>query len=287
MPGNVTQRDIAEHLGISYLTVNRVLSASGKSSGKVGHATRGRILDAAQLLGYRRNIHASNLVLQRTSTIGVVWPHHALSYYQDVVSALERKARESGYQVVLTHRASPGTGSRAEVEFLLDRRVDGLIVAPDQQAEEAETFQVLAQAGTPVLLFNSFIPGIPCHYLGTDSRRGSNDLARHILELGHRRVTFVAGPENDYTSRSRREGFLDGIRMIAGDEPGPNIVSAGGFDVEDGRRVAEEVLAMPPRPTAVIAANDALAIGLFLEFRRHGLDIPGDVSLAGYAGMWE
>jgi LacI family transcriptional regulator len=281
----ITQRDVARFLGVSYLTVNRALSEDLATSAKVGPLLRERILAAAAQLGYRKNLLASNLVLNKTSSIGVVWPHAAESYYLDVLGALERKAREQGYQVVITHRRSAGAGSGEEIEFLTTRMVDGLIVAPDDHGESPEVFDKLSQARIPVLLFNSFIPGLPCNYLGTDSRRGAMQACQHLQQLGHRRIAFVAGPANDYTNRCRLDGCRNAMEMAG--LPSPLVLESGGFSVAHGRAVAERLLGSSPRPTAVLAANDSLAIGLFLELRRCGIRIPDELSLIGYAGMWE
>lgn len=287
MSKGVTQREIADLLGISYLTVNRVLSASGRSAAKVHPATRNRIQEAARRLGYRRNVMASNLALKRTSSIGVVWPHRALSYYLEVVSALEQVARSHGYQVVIAHRAMEGAGSEREIRFLSERMVDGLIVAPDQLKEPPSAFKLPTESSIPTLLFNSFVPGIQGHYLGTDSRQGAIAACRYLLDLGHRRLAFVSGPRHEYTSRCREEGVRTAVTLAGLPENALSVIEGGGFTVEAGERAAERLRHLSTQPTAVLAANDALAIGVFLALRRAGVQIPRDISLCGYAGMWE
>ncbi len=285
MKQTVTQRDIARLLGVSYMTVNRVLSADGRQAHKVSAELRQRIADAAQQLGYRRNVLASNLAMRRTRTIGMVLPFQGESYFLDVSYALEQTARSLGYQVVSTHRRGIGTGSAEEIEFLSSRMVDGLIVAPDCHNESPDSYLALSAASIPVLLFNNFLPGMPCHYLGTASRRGAMTLCQYLLDLGHRRIAFVGGRQTDYTSNCRFEGYRNALEM-AGIPQDPDLTLCyDSFAVENGTCAVERLLEL--KPTAVMAANDALAIGIFLGLRERGVRVPEQMSLAGYAGMWE
>jgi len=281
----VTQREIARILGISYLTVNRVLSDNAEQTQKVGEATRQRIVEAAQRLGYQRNLLASNLACRRSSTLGVVWPHPAESYYHDVLLAFERTARARDYHVVITHRSPDQQGSLDEIRFLRQRMVDGVILAPDSRGEHPQLLSELSQL--PTLLFNSLLTGGSCHYLGTASRHGARCATEYLLEIGHRHIAFIAGPMHEYTSTCRWQGFCAALDLAGGNGLAAPRLTANGFSVADGQAAAAQLLALTPRPTAVLCANDALAIGVFLYCRANSVRIPEDLSLIGYAGMWE
>lgn len=282
-PAILTQRHLADALNVSYLTVNRALS--GHSA--VSASTRRRVLEAADRLGYRVNHMARSLKMKRTFSIGLIGCNAPHSFWSDILATFEVRCRAQGYHVMVCHRL-PGESSNRCAEFLVDRRVDGIVIAPDDAAEDPEKLAKIL-AGTPVLFLNSFIVGIPSVSVGTNSREGMSRMADHLIELGHREFCYVTGPEVDYTGCERLEGFQAALRRLdqAGTKTKLSIRYAKSFCQEDGADIAKEILAACPLPTAIVCGNDALAIGVSLELTKAGVRIPEDVSVAGYSGMRE
>ncbi|OGV73939.1 MAG: hypothetical protein A3K19_23010 [Lentisphaerae bacterium RIFOXYB12_FULL_65_16] len=282
MAENLTQRQLAELTGYSYPTVNRALAGSGK----VSPATRQKILDAAQRLGYSKNVIAQGLTQRRTFTIGVIEPG-VHSFWTSWLSALERRLRADSYYVISCHRADTQSGSQAEIAFLLQRRVDGLIVVPQGPSEEPEVFRGTFQQGVPLLLVDAYLPEIPASFIGTDSVQGARAACRYLIELGHTRIAFVQGLEGHYSNTCRLAGYRLAMQE-AGLAVRPEwVISAGSYREDSGEQAATAVLAASPRPTAIFAANDPLAFGLYKAFRRKRIKIPKDLSVVGYGGMPE
>ena len=282
MANQITQRTLAKLTGYSYPTINRALAGSAK----VLPATRQEILDAAARLGYSKNVIAQGLSQRRTFTIGVIEPG-VHSYWSIWLAALERQLRANSYHVIVCHRQDHCSGSKEEIAFLLQRRVDGLIVAPQDPYEKAEFFHPVFQQGIPLLLVDSFLPELAASFLGTDKGAGTRDACRYLIGLGHERIAFVQGIEGYHTSVWQLNGYRLAMQE-AGLTPRPEwLISAGHFIEEFGERAADAILACSPRPTAVLAANDPLAFGLYKAFRRKQVRIPDDISIIGYAGMPE
>ena len=273
----LTQRELAAQLGLSYATVSRVFNGDAR----VKEPTRRRVLQEAQRLGFRGHALARALRLKKSFGIGVVATNSVHSYWAEVLAAMETRAREAGYHVIICHREHD-SGSAEQVAFLLDREVDALVLAPHPTAEDPRMLCEAIESGKPLLMLNNRLPSFPCHYLGTDSRTGSRKACEYLLELGHRQITFVAGPAGNYTAECRLEGFraaMDGAALS-----GP-VVRMAGWQERDGEEAADRLLSGTSLPTAILCANDPLAIGVYLSLRRAGVRIPEQVSLVGYSGV--
>ncbi len=276
---SLTQRQLADLVGVSYPTVNRVLNGCDTVRPKM----RKRVLEAAHRLGYRKNLLARSLSTNRTFSIGMIVKNTPHSYWGDVLEAMERRARMADYHVIICHMESGEAGCAAEIDFLIERRVDGLIVAAECGPGEMNAFRAAMDAQIPLLLFNEYVPGLPAHYLGTDSRTGARKACEYLLGLGHERICFLAGGEGSYTGDARREGYRQAM-AAAGK---PEIILPGGWYEEQGLEAAKSILELSPRPTAVFAVNDPVAFGVYQGLRDAGIRIPTDMSLMGYAGMRE
>ncbi len=279
-----TQREVAKLAGVSYPTVNRALSGSDR----VSQGLRRHILEVANSMGYRKNMSAASLVTKRTYSLGLVSKHLYHSFWGDVFKSLECAAREAGYHVVVCHRdTNPAATSASEIRFLLERQVDGLIVVPNPNHEDATVFKSVTDAGVPLLFVDEMVPGAPGHYLGCQGREGARDICQYLINLGHRRICHVTAQNNSYSAECRKRGYLDAMRSAGLKVDEEMIIAADGWDYDDADVAVSRVLAMSPRPTAIFAGNDPLAIQLSMGLRRSGLSIPGDISLAGFAGMQE
>lgn len=272
----LTQKELAAGLGLSYATVSRALNGDER----VRVETRQRVQRRARELGFSGSAVARALRLRRSLALGVVWGATEGSYWSRVLGALEERARSLGYSVVVSHRA-PGEASAGAVQFLCDRQSDAIILCPAASGEELGEIQRIHREVCPVLQFNGRLPGARIPYLGTASRRGSAELCRHLIDLGHSEIVFAAGPEGEYTAAERLAGYREAME---GAGLGARIrVIPGGFTQEEGAAVVAKLLQDAPLPTAVQAVNDPLAIGIFQELRRRGLRVPQDLSLVGYS----
>lgn len=265
--------DVAAIAGVSHQTVSRVLN--GHPS--VRPETRQRVLDAIAELGYRRNTAARALVTRRTGTIGVLTSGSALFGPTSTLIAVEGAARDAGMFVSVATVAKWEAQAVQEVlEHFMSQGVEGVVViaAHDDAVEAVRAFD----APVPVVMVGPKDPPGRLHSVAVDQYAGARLATRHLLDLGHRHVTHLAGPVDWLDARARIRGWHDelGAAGIASGDPIPADWSAGrGYDV--GLELLAGTL-----PTAVFAGNDQLALGLLRAFAEAGVRVPHDVSVVGF-----
>lgn len=266
--------DVAALAGVSHQTVSRVLN----DHPSVRPATRHRVLEAVESLGYRRNSAARTLVTRRSGTIGVVTSGSALFGPTSTLIAIERAARDSGLFVsVVTVRQWDAAEVRTALDHFMDQGVDGAVViaSQDDALEAVRTWD----ARIPVVVVGSQdVPSGRLHAVAVDQYAGARAAVRHLLDLGHRSIAHLAGPQDWIDARERLRGWQDEL-LAAGCEVPASIEGdwAAGRGFEVGLALADGEL-----PTAVFAANDQLALGLLHAFAERGVRVPQDVSVVGF-----
>jgi LacI family transcriptional regulator len=218
---------------------------------------------------------ARSLITRRTHTIGVLLPDLFGEFFSELIRGIDRAARKRGYHLLV----SGSHGDRAETREMLRAmrgRVDGLVVlSADLDPRELETN---LPAEFPAVLLNS--DGTRDYdAIRVDNYGGASALVRHLIGLGHRRIGFVTGPPGNYDATERLRGFRDAMAR-GGGQPVAEI--RGDFREEAGYRAAARVLRARPRPTAVVVANDAMAIGLLFALRERNVRVPEDLALVGF-----
>lgn len=277
--------DVAAVAGVSHQTVSRVLN----SPSAVRPETRERVEAAIRELGYRRNPAARALVTRRTGLIGVVNPGEARFGPANTTMAIEEAAREAGYATTLAvMRDAQATTVDAALEFFLGLGVDGIVViAPVTQVAAAAN--ELASQLPVVLVAAGLRPTSELRVVGVDQEAGARLATRHLIDLGHRDIVHVSGPNDWFDARSRIVGWRREMHE-AGLEV-PPLVPAG-WDAVDGYDVARTLVREHRLPTAIFAANDLLALGILRAFHEAGVRVPEDVSVVGFddtegAGYYE
>lgn len=270
----VTLRDVAEESGVSISTVSRILDDRGTPSRT---ATATKVRAAAERLGYRRNVFASNLRRGATGTIGVLVPRLTDAVMALMFEAIERAARRQGYFAVVATCGDDADEERRATETLLDRGVDGLILATARLDDSLPAS--LRERGIPhVLVLRT--DGVSPSALG-DDEIGGYLAARHLLDLGHRDIAIVTGPWFTSSGRDRLRGAQKAIAEAGIELPEHRIISTG-YGVDAGNEAGYALLRREDRPTAIFAANDNLAIGIIGAARNLGI-VPGkDLSIVGY-----
>lgn len=266
--------DVAAHAGVSHQTVSRVLN----SPALVRPATRERVEEAIAALGYRRNMSARALATSRTHLIGVVTPAVTLFGPSHTALAIQEAARGFGYATISAATETASTSPTEVLDFFLTLGVEGIIVvAPTiQTADEAHRL-----AGSlPVVAIATDMPDPgPLRVVAIDNEQGGRDATRHLIDLGHERITHIAGPSDWFDARARVMGWR--AELEAAGLPVPEVLS-GGWEGADGYAAAQRILAQQERPTAVFAANDYVALGAMRAFHQAGLRIPEDIAVVGY-----
>lgn len=274
----MTLKDIAEHVGVNASTVSRALDPA--KTHLVNAATVERVRAAAQDLGYRGDHVAGSLRRRATATVGVVVGELANPFIAPVIHGIAR-ALATGQMLPLIFETQDDSERLAwGVNHLLRRRVDAIIVTGARFGDRA-VLEAAAQF-TPVVVAVRGLPGSPLPHVLHDDRAGGAMAARHLIELGHTRLAQLRGPIDIGNFTARDEGFREACR-----DAGVELVADVGFgsipNREEGERLAAALLdRRGPRPTAVFAHNDLMALGALGVLRSRGIGCPGDVSLVGY-----
>ncbi len=272
--GRVTIHDVAAAAGVSKSTVSRILDERLPRSES---DTARRVRQVAASLGYVRDVSAASLRRGQTNTIGVIVPRLTDTVMAMLYEALARACARSGRFAIVATTDDEPRADRAAALSLLQRGVDGLVLST---AREGDDFaQELADRGVPyVLALRS--DGRSLASVG-DDRLGGYLATRHLLDLGHRRIGIIAGPNYATSSRGRLAGYCQALQEadVAQD---PALIVESTFGIDSGAAAAETLMSLPQPPSALFAVNDNTAIGALSALARLGLSVPGDVSLVGY-----
>jgi LacI family transcriptional regulator, galactose operon repressor len=277
----VTIRDVARLAEVHPGTVSRALNEQTRAL--VNEETAARVLRAADELGYRPNPIARGLKTNRSYTVGVVIPDLTNPLFPPIVRGIEDRLGDAGYTPLIVNTDNDPDRERSHIEAMLARQVDGLIAATARL--DVTVLAEAAAAGVPLVLVNRSLEDGSAAAVTVDDRRGIALAVEHVAGLGHRLIGHVAGPQNVSTGHLRLRGFNEAMEA-AGLPVDPGHVSyAGAFTEPEGARACGEVLDHEPRVTAIVAANDRLAMGCYDTLERRGLSCPGDVSIVGFNDM--
>ncbi|NHI15758.1 LacI family DNA-binding transcriptional regulator [Microbacterium excoecariae] len=274
-----TMGDVAERAGVSKQTVSRFFTGRGY----VGDDTRARIAEAIDDLGYRRNQTASNLRLSRTDTIGVLALGGLVYGSAELLTGLSRAARDVEFTLVITQLDLDleAVGWEPEalraIDRMLSSQVDGIVLSTPVQGEE-RLLEVISPLPTITV---SERPHVFATSVGTDSRAAGYLATRHLLDLGHERVVHVAGPRTRNEARGRAQGYRDA--MAERGLPARVVEGARDWGAGSGQWAAVQLRASDF--TAVVTANDEIALGFLSEMRARGLVAPRDFSIVGVDDM--
>jgi LacI family transcriptional regulator, galactose operon repressor len=272
-----TMTDVARHAGVSVSTVSYVLNHSGP----VGAARRARVLDAVRVLNYTPNESARSLKRRSALTIGLVIPELANQFFALVTEGVERAASERGVLVVLCAPEATDQPASHHAHLLRSQRLDGIIYLSGTGTSPRLILE-LARSG-PVVLVDERIPGFDLPAVVSDGRRGARQVADYVLEQGHRRIAIIGGPETLWTAEQRLAGYREGL-AAAGLDPDAVPVLVGDYRQVSGAELTAKILSGEARrrPTALLCANDLMAIGALEHCRSAGIAVPGDLSIVGF-----
>jgi LacI family transcriptional regulator len=277
----VTIRDVARLAEVHPGTVSRALNEQTRAL--VNEETAARVLRAADELGYRPNPIARGLKTNRSYTVGVVIPDLTNPLFPPIVRGIEDRLGDAGYTPLIVNTDNDPERERSHIEAMLARQVDGLIAATARL--DVTLLSDAAAGGTPLVLVNRSLEDGSAAAVTVDDRKGIALAVAHVAGLGHRRIGNVAGPQNVSTGHLRRVGFTEAMEAAGLTVDPGHVSSANAFTEPEGARACTTVLAHEPRVTAIVAANDRLAMGCYDALERGGLSCPQDVSIVGFNDM--
>jgi LacI family transcriptional regulator len=269
-----TIRDVAREAGVSVATVSRVFNGSSL----VSQGTALTVIAAAAALDYSPNGAARSLSTKRTHVLGVLLPDLHGEFFSEIIRGIDHGTRAERYQVILSS-SHASASEMISVARSLRGRIDGLIVmAPD--AGSARAIGDIARY-FPVVLLNPGLRVPLCSAVSIANARGATSVVHHLASLGHRRIAVISGPTENVDARERLKGYRRALRE-SGSDISERLEIPGDFHELSGYRSARDILALRPRPTAVFAANDYMAIGLLRALAEAGVRVPDDIAVAGF-----
>lgn len=274
-PGVATITDVARHAGVSPMTVSRVVNGEPG----VRPALREAVQAAVAALQYMPNPAARRLVGSELVRLGVLYSNPSAGYLSELLVGLLNQASLLHVQL-LVEPCGDEPQHPQHAARLLDQGVDGLLLPPPLGDARA-LLDLVAARDVPAVAVASGKPDACVGAVGIDDREAAREMTRHLLALGHERIAFVTGHPNQTASRLRLQGWRDAMTQ-AGLVPEPRLVAKGQFSYRSGLDAAESLLALNPRPTAVFASNDDMAAATVAVAHRLGLDVPGDLTVAGF-----
>jgi len=268
-------KDIAQDLGVSLMTVSKAL----RSHSDISEETRNRVLKRARELDYRPNWIARSLVTRRTYMVGLVIPDLMHSFFAEIAKGVSKSFEPLGYQIVIANSEENADSEVRQTELLLDRNVDGVIVASTNPSVRGESIRILSTRGTPYVLIDRMPASYQGNYVGVRDEEIGALATEHLIEQGCRRIAHLRGPAIPPGS-GRFKGYRRALTKH-GLEANPDYVVNGQYQDDSGYQGMRNLLALPERPDGVVAYNDPVAAGAIKAILEAGLDVPRDIAVIG------
>lgn len=276
-------KDIAKDLGLSVVTISKVL----RDHPDISEATRKRVLKRMKELNYRPNYAARSLITGQSWTIGLVVPDLLHPFFAQIAKAISVTVRERGYSLLISSSDEDPQLEQQEIEQLLARHVDVLLVASSQWT--VESFRRIEEQKTPYILLDRQFPGFVSHFVGGDDKAIGALATSHLIERGCRRIAHIRGPEVISTAAGRLEGYLQALALhqliplpghvVSIGTSGDHMGESGGYEA------AKRLLENENRPDGIFCYNDPVALGAMRAILEAGLRIPEDIAVVGCGNL--
>ena len=272
---STTIKDVASKAGVSIATVSRALNGSPL----VTDETRAKVVKLANELKYTPNMMARGLMLKKSETLGVILPDLHGDFFSEVMKGIDEIARQNGYHILVSSSHSDKKEIESMLKVMRSGRVDGLIIMSPHL--DSTSLNDYLTDDLPVVLLNCSISEKANESIIIDNFNGANQMVRHLIKHGHKRIAIIKGEENNFDAEERLKGYRSAL-YDAGIELNPKLELPGNFNEESGYTAMKKILNLKPRPTAVFASNDAMAIGAISAIQNKGLRIPEDIAICGF-----
>jgi LacI family transcriptional regulator len=267
--------DVAKLAGVSPMTVSRVMN--GKTT--VSETTRKKVADAIAALHYLPNQEARSLAGSKPIRVGFLYSNPSGGYLTEFLIGMLNQASLNNVQLFV-EKCELGDQALAHTQRLIDNGLDGIILPPPL-CDNAPIIDRIVSTGMPLVAVACGQPDPRVSAVSIDDRQAAYQMTRHLIELGHRRIGFIMGPVTQSVSAPRLAGYRDAVEEM-GAELADDLMVPGMFNYRSGLDAAETLLALTDRPTAIFACNDDMAAAAVAVAHRLGLDVPGDLTVAGF-----
>ncbi len=269
-------RDVAERAGVSITTVSHFINHTRP----ISDTLKKQIELAMSELNFKPNALARSLRLKQTHSVGIIVPDSANPFFAGVTRSIEKALFAHHYNVILGNSDGELDKALLYLNVMTERQVDGLVFI-DVGTPSDILNSALRHLDIPILLIDRIVPGVKVDYVTVTNIQGGFDATQYLISLGHRRIACVAGPTGLTASQDRVAGYRRALAEanIAEDD---NLICSGDFQFDSGYRFARELLSSSPRPTAIFACNDLMAVGVIRAATELGITVPTDLSVVGF-----
>ena len=280
---SITIKDIAKALNLSNSTVSRAL----KGSYHISEETRKKVNAFAREHNYRPNLNAQSLKNKKSRSIGLILDSVHNTFYAEVINGIESVASEKDYHVIITQSHESYEKELKNLEHLLWRSVDGLLISLSTETKDTSRLQELYNQGFPVVFFDRDTDDIETHKVVVDNAGGAYDLTTHLVNQGFRRIAHITSHINTSITKERLAGYTRALteNNIAVPENYIKYCAHGGMLAEEVEQALDELMALPKPPDAIFTASDRLTIKCFSLLHEKGIKIPQQVALGGFSNF--
>lgn len=273
----ITIYDIAARLSVSAATVSRALN----DHPRVSKATKKLIIKAAEEMGYHSNSFASNLRTKQSNVIGVIVPRLNSSFMADVLAGIEKVVNDNNYTLFISQSLESMEKEAGNARAMLNNRVDGLLVSVAYDTMGFEHFEPFIKRNIPVIFFDRVLDHESCPQIYIDNYKAAYDITSHLIKQGCKRIVHITGNQlrNVYSDRFR--GYKSALEehIIKFDS---SLVIVNDLSSGAGTLAAHQILKISPLPDGLFVANDLCAVSCMQALKKEGINIPGDIAVAGF-----
>ena len=271
-----TISDVANKAKVSTATVSRVLN----NSDKVRPLTRDRVNAVIQELNFVPNVNALGLQRKKTKTVGLIFPDASAYYFAEIIQGINRHLSQNEHQILISSAHDEEEEVKIINGFVRGGRIDGLIMMMPS-ANGNNGLRIPSTYKIPEVFISCDINAPRATTILLDNYNAAREMIQHLSKLGHKRIAFIHGGEHNYDARERYRGYVDGRKIYQADED-VNLEVMGNFTESSGFQATLELMKRNPKPTAIFAANDAMAIGAIEAARALKLKVPSDLAIVGF-----
>lgn len=278
---NIRMKDIAKDLGVSLITISKVL----RYHPDIGQETRERVLARVKELDYRPNFAARSLVTGRSYLVGLVVPDLLHPFFAEIAKSLSEVLRQGGYYLIVSSSDEDPDLEEVEINHLLAHRLDALIIASCRTT--VDVFFHIERQNTPYVLIDRCLPGLSANFVGVDDESVGMLATKHLIDIGCKTIAHICGPEISPGIR-RMEGYKRALAQAGMKIIDDYIIAQRKGDVgtkQDGAEAMHKLLNLDPRPDGLFCFNDPLAMGAMNYALDHGVRIPEDLAVVGCGNL--
>ena len=278
----ITLKEIAELLGIAPTTVSKAL----KDYPDVSEKTRREVRELAERLGFSPNSFAVSLRTTESKTIGLIIPEVVHHFFSNVITGIIEEAEKSGYLVIILQSGESPEMERKQVDLLLDKRVDGILMALTNDSNDDDHIRKIIKRDMPLVLFDKISKLLPCSKVLINDQKAAMQAVQHLVDIGCKKIAHIRGPLNPQNSIDRFLGYKKALEQNGLTFDPSLVYPCRNVTYEEGRMFAERIHKEHPDVDGIFCITDLVAVGVISYFNEHNIRIPQDVALIGFSNWF-